>query len=80
MDTKEQDVTDLLESSTGVNFGGIEDLNKIGDRIFTLERLFNLKAGLSAKDDTLPKRFLKEPMPEGPSIPVIINMFRLTSV
>ena len=67
MDTKEQDVADLLESATGVSLGKVEDLNKIGERIFTLERLFNLKAGLSAKDDTLPKRFLKEPMPEGPS-------------
>ncbi len=34
---------DLLESATGVNFGGIEDLNKIGERIFTLERLFNFR-------------------------------------
>ena len=67
MDTPEQDVVDLLESATGVDFGGVDALNKIGERIFTLERLFNLKAGLSAKDDTLPKRFLKEPMPEGPS-------------
>ena len=67
MDTPEQDVVDLLESATGVDFGGVDALNRIGERIFTLERLFNLKAGLSAKDDTLPKRFLKEPMPEGPS-------------
>jgi aldehyde:ferredoxin oxidoreductase len=67
MDTPEQDVIDLLESATGVNFGNIEALNTIGERIFNLERLFNLRAGLSAKDDTLPKRFLKEPMPEGPA-------------
>jgi aldehyde:ferredoxin oxidoreductase len=67
MDTPEQDVVDLLESTTGVVFGEVDDLNKIGERIFTLERLFNLKAGLSAKDDTLPNRFLKEPMPDGPS-------------
>ena len=26
-----------------------------------------MQAGLSARDDTLPKRFLEEPMPEGPS-------------
>jgi aldehyde:ferredoxin oxidoreductase len=67
MDTPEQDVVDLLESATGVDFGGVDALNQIGERIFTLERLFNLKAGLSAKDDSLPKRFLKEPMPDGPS-------------
>ena len=29
--------------------------------------LLESAAGLSANDDTLPKRFLKEPMPEGPS-------------
>lgn len=67
MDTAEQDIIDILESATGETFGGIDELNRIGERIFTLERLFNLRAGLSAKDDTLPKRFLKEPMPEGPS-------------
>jgi aldehyde:ferredoxin oxidoreductase len=66
MDTPEQDVIDLLESATGVDFGSIGALNTIGEGIFSLERLFNLQAGLSAKDDTLPKRFLKEPMPEGP--------------
>jgi aldehyde:ferredoxin oxidoreductase len=67
MDTPEREVADLLESATGIDFGGVEELNKIGERIFTLERVFNLEAGLSAKDDTLPKRFLKEPMPEGAS-------------
>ena len=66
MDTPEQDVVDLLESATGVDFGGVDAMNKRGEKIFTMERVFNLKAGLSAKDDTLPKRFLKEPMPEGP--------------
>jgi aldehyde:ferredoxin oxidoreductase len=36
-----------------------------GERIWNLERMFNLKAGLSKKDDTLPKRLLEEPLPEG---------------
>lgn len=67
MDTEEQDVVDLLESATGIDFGGVDALNRIGERIFTLERLFNLKAGMTAKDDSLPKRFLNEPMPDGPS-------------
>ncbi|GAH09400.1 unnamed protein product, partial [marine sediment metagenome] len=31
------------------------------------QRLFNLRAGLTAKDDTLPPRMLKEPMPDGPA-------------
>jgi aldehyde:ferredoxin oxidoreductase len=40
---------------------------KIGERIYNLERLYNNRAGFTIKDDTLPKRFLEEPMPEGPS-------------
>ena len=38
-----------------------------GDRIWNLERLFNLKAGYTGKDDTLPKRLLNIPMPTGPA-------------
>ena len=32
----------------------------MGERGFTLERLFNSREGFSAKDDTLPKRFTDE--------------------
>jgi aldehyde:ferredoxin oxidoreductase len=36
-----------------------------GERIFQLKRLINLKLGVTAADDTLPKRFLEEPRPSG---------------
>ncbi|MBI4617917.1 MAG: aldehyde ferredoxin oxidoreductase family protein [Planctomycetes bacterium] len=36
-------------------------LQEIGARIFNLERMYNLREGLSAKDDTLPPRILHEP-------------------
>ncbi len=35
-------------------------LQEIGGRIFNLERMFNLREGLSHKDDTLPPRLLNE--------------------
>ncbi|MGE5628959.1 MAG: aldehyde ferredoxin oxidoreductase family protein [Solirubrobacterales bacterium] len=44
-----------------------ETLLQAGDRIWTLEKIFNLKAGLTKADDTLPKRLLEDPIPEGPS-------------
>ena len=44
-----------------------EELTKIGERINNIERLFNVREGFSRKDDTLPQRFLSEPLPEGPS-------------
>ncbi|MGD9600602.1 MAG: aldehyde ferredoxin oxidoreductase family protein [Gammaproteobacteria bacterium] len=36
-----------------------------GERIWNLERQFNLAAGLGVRDDTLPKRILEEPAPSG---------------
>mgnify|MGYP000055855938 CR=1 FL=1 len=59
--------TDLLAPVTGIKeFSELEYLFKIGERIFNLERLINIRQGLKREDDTLPKRLLFEPMPEGP--------------
>ncbi|BAA30116.1 aldehyde ferredoxin oxidoreductase [Pyrococcus horikoshii] len=61
------DYTDMLNAALGWDFS-TDDYLKIGERIWNAERLFNLKAGLDPlKEDTLPKRFLEEPMPEGPN-------------
>jgi aldehyde:ferredoxin oxidoreductase len=64
----------LIEAATGMDMGGHRGLMKTGERIFNLERLFNLKAGLTAKDDTLPKRMLEEPMPEGPAKGMVVHL------
>jgi aldehyde:ferredoxin oxidoreductase len=45
----------------------ITDLLKIGERIYNLERLYNIREGFTRKDDMLPERFLKEPLKKGPS-------------
>jgi aldehyde:ferredoxin oxidoreductase len=44
---------------TGETFSG-GHLQEIGARIFNLERMYNLREGFTAKDDTLPHRFLHE--------------------
>ncbi len=44
-----------------------ERLAEVGERIWNLERDFNLKAGITAADDTLPKRLLKEAANIGPA-------------
>ncbi len=36
-----------------------------GERTWTAERMFNMAAGLTAADDTLPKRLLEDPAPSG---------------
>ena len=44
-----------------------ERLLEVGERIWNLEREFNRIAGITGKDDTLPKRLLEEPANVGPA-------------
>jgi aldehyde:ferredoxin oxidoreductase len=52
-----------LAAATGAG----ADLIRVGERIWNLERLYNLREGFSREHDTLPDRLLEEPIPEGPS-------------
>jgi aldehyde:ferredoxin oxidoreductase len=44
-----------------------QEQQRIGDRIWNLERVFNNRAGLGRQDDSLPPRMLTEPLTEGAS-------------
>ena len=44
-----------------------EELGKIGERIWNMERDFNNRAGFTAADDNLPPRLLTEPAQTGPA-------------
>ncbi len=44
-----------------------DDILEAGDRIWNIERLYNLSAGIDPSQDTLPKRLLEDPIAEGPS-------------
>ena len=44
-----------------------EYMLEVGERIWNMERVFNNRAGLTAKDDNLPPRLLKEPGKTGPA-------------
>ncbi len=56
----------LLTAVSGVPFTG-DDLMEAGERVYNLERIYNLREGFTQADDTLPRRLLDEPMPAGPS-------------
>ena len=60
------DYVDMYNAVVGEEHDN-ESLLRAGDRIWTLEKLFNLKAGFTKADDTLPKRLLEDPIEEGPS-------------
>jgi aldehyde:ferredoxin oxidoreductase len=44
-----------------------EELERVGERIINLERLFNVREGVRRRDDVLPWRVMHEPIPDGPS-------------
>jgi aldehyde:ferredoxin oxidoreductase len=50
-----------------------EDLSRIGERVYTLTRLFNAREGFGRRDDTLPWRFHYEPIPDGPRKGALID-------
>lgn len=60
------DYTDMYNAVCG-NIYTPETLLEAGDRIWTLEKIFNLKAGIDKSQDTLPERLLKDPIVEGPT-------------
>lgn len=59
------EISEMLRTVTGLEYSD-EEILQIGERIWNLEKLFNLKAGFTRKDDTLPERLLKEPVKTGP--------------
>lgn len=56
----------MLAAATGWDLDA-DKLLKIGERVTNLERLMNNMYGFDRKQDTLPKRLLEEPVPEGPA-------------
>jgi len=73
------EIAEQYRTATGVDISD-EDLLKAGDRIWTLEKLFNLKAGFTKADDTLPTRLLTEPMKGGPHQGMVVNLDAMVPV
>lgn len=64
---------ELLKTSTGFDFTK-EKLDRMGERIFNLERAFNIWEGFTRADDTLPERLLKEPLKKGKSKGHVVDL------
>jgi aldehyde:ferredoxin oxidoreductase len=64
MPLKTKHFTELLNTATGFNLTEDEYL-KTGERIWNLTRLFNIREGITRKDDILPPRIMEEPLPDG---------------
>ena len=62
-----------LNAATGADYGE-EELIQCGERIYNAERMFNLQAGLTCADDSIPPRLSDEPMPDGAAKGQTVNL------
>lgn len=60
------EIAAMYRTATGETVSD-EELLHMGDRIWNMEKLYNLENGFTKADDTLPPRLLKEPIPDGPA-------------
>lgn len=67
-----QNTADLIGAATGINLTA-EEVQRIGERINNVARLFNIGEGFSRKDDTFPKRIMTEPIKAGDSAGQLIS-------
>jgi aldehyde:ferredoxin oxidoreductase len=68
-----EDWASLIEKLLGYDFSK-EDFAKMGERLYNLARVYNMREGATRTDDTLPPRMLEEPMPDGPAKGETVNL------
>jgi aldehyde:ferredoxin oxidoreductase len=68
-----QEVVDCLNYVTGWDMD-ISEFMQAGERASNLKRLYNVRLGMSRKDDTLPYRILQEVLPDGGAANYLPNL------
>jgi aldehyde:ferredoxin oxidoreductase len=64
----------LVTAATGFDYPKARDLERAGERISTLARLFNVREGFAREADTLPDRNLAQPMVGGPASGQVVEL------
>jgi len=73
-----EEITTMLKATTGLELD-IEQMRGIASAVTDNTRRFNIREGLTARDDSLPKRFLTEALPETNRVITEEEMSRLLS-
>jgi aldehyde:ferredoxin oxidoreductase len=61
-----EDYVQLISHATGWDFS-VADFRKTGERIYNLMRAFCVREGNTREADSLPKRLMEDPLPDGPA-------------
>ena len=70
------DISEWCVRSVNIATGmdcSLDDAKKTAERIWNMMRAFMVREGFRRKDDKLPKRFMEEPIPTGPSKGMVIS-------
>jgi len=67
-----EDWVDMIANCVGWKFD-VSDYRKLGERIYNLARAFSVREGLTRADDSLPRRLLEDPMPEGAAQGLVVE-------
>jgi len=70
---KAEDLVDLIRSATEWKDFSTDEFRKCGERIYNLIRVYCNREGIRRKDDVLPERIMKEPLPEGPAEGMVLD-------
>ncbi len=66
-------ISRLVEAVTGMSIPP-DEVRAIGERTVNLERVYNIREGVRRGHDTLPKRFLEEPLKVGASAGHVVEL------
>ncbi len=61
-----EDIAGLIAAATGWNFD-VAEFRQSGERIYNLMRLYCVLEGVHREQDTLPRRLMEDPLPDGPA-------------
>jgi len=62
----------LVNAVTGFQIDGMKEFSLMGESVNNLIRLFNIREGMTADEETLPDRILKEAHREGPAAGIVL--------
>jgi len=66
-------ILEYLNAATGAGYT-LEELKQAGERVINAERMLLVRAGFTAKDDSLPRRLTEEPSPTGPAKGMVCHL------
>jgi aldehyde:ferredoxin oxidoreductase len=74
-----KELAQLVSAATGFDYATVKEFERMGERISTLVRLFNVREGFARAHDTLPARNLTQPLDSGPAKGQVVDLAPMLS-